>query len=533
MISVENGDRLLLIGPPGTGKTTALMGITKRLLEQGWDSEDFAIVSFTRAAVGEVKDRLRQFCDGDWSGVTTLHSAALQLSGSANLMKESDWMKFNHLANFSLTPENDIAVDYKAERALNTEDDAVRMVHGYARNKMVSFDLARGQSPFTATAGRLERFDELLRLYKREMGVIDFTDLIESCVSSGSHIRRPIVIIDEAQDLSPLQIAFLEPTIARASIVVVAGDDDQAIFEFQGASPEWLRSLHGADGWRTHVLGKSWRCPEKVRIVAQRIIGMATGRVPKEYASTGEQGAVSVEGIGVALRNRCDMPENPTMILCRAGKQCAQIAGALFDLGVPYVAERGNGPKPYNNTKAIEAIELFKRIGSGSDVSTADLETLVGKFCRSNRHDDGLIPHGVKSKLKKLMMVKSSISVGELRDLGCSALVDVCVSDPFLAFQKDIDAKSIWYFRRMWDRYGKLPESKVTVTTWHSSKGRESNTVIVWGQIPKPCYKALRHHHHREAEIRSAYVAVTRAKETLVLCPAENGKPDFELQRFA
>lgn len=529
MIEVQSGDRLLLIGPPGTGKTTALMGIAGDLLRYGWEPDDFAIVSFTRAAVGEIRERLCKVRDGEWDGVSTLHSAAMKLSGCSKVMKEAEWTLFNRLCNFTTTPVTD-----PVDVPISTADDAIRMVHSYARNKMVSLAQARGQSPFTAAPGRLEAFDQHLAAFKREMDCVDFTDLIEICVANKWHIRRPILIIDEAQDLSPLQIAFLQPAIAAASIVVVAGDDDQAIFEFQGASPAWIRSLHGAEGWRTHILGKSWRCPEAVRLVGNAVIGAARDRVPKEYESTGRAGTASWDLLPSALKKHCLSAENSVMVLCRGGKQCTAATNLLFALGVPYNAERGYGPKPYANTSAIEAIEVFSEIGRGSSQSIVAVVGAIDKFCRSKKAgDDGFIPRGIKAKLKKLCLSSSTITVAELREAGCGPLVDVCELDPFSAFQKSVEPRTINYLKELHGKHGKLPEPMVTVTTWHSSKGREANTVIVWAELPSPCAKSLQHYQHREAEIRSAYVAVTRARDTLVLCPAENAQNAYPFPRLS
>lgn len=537
-LEVAPGDRLLLLGPPGTGKTTALLQITRHLIDQGWQPQDFAIVSFTRAAVGEIRDRLRErVMWSDWDGVGTLHSKAARAMGAGNFMEGKHWTEFNKLSNYDLTPEGDANRDAVPELPGATDDDRIRMVYNYARNRMISLEQAQGDCQTVVPLGRLQSFAYSLRQYKTEMGVIDFTDVIEDAKNAGVEFHRPIVIVDEAQDLSPLQIAFLAPSIASASIAVVAGDDDQAIFEFQGASPAWLTSLHTAPGWGTHILGKSWRCPEAVRALAMQVIERVSDRVPKEYTSRGDMGERLQMGLHRALELYAVDPRGSVFVLCRGGKQCGAVNSILFSMGVPYLSERGAGVKPYEQRSLIDAIETFHSIGAGLDVSALEVTKAIKDFCRSKRSktavgDDGLIPYGVKAKLDTFADSHGTMTIDDLRALGCGDLVTVCGVDPYAAIQAKAKPEVVTYLANLRQRYGKLPDPQVTVTTWHSSKGREADTVIVWAQVPRPCRDSLSSPRHAGPEHRAAYVAVTRARQTLVICPPAPDEAAYPFPRL-
>lgn len=537
-LEVSPGDRLLLLGPPGTGKTTALLQITRHLCAQGWQPQDFAIVSFTRAAVGEIRDRLRErVMRSDWDGVGTLHSKAARAMGAGNFMESKNWVEFNKLSHYDLTPEGDANRDAVPELPGATDDDRLRMVYNYGRNRMISLEQAHAECQTVVPFGRLQQFAEHLAAYKAEMGLIDFTDVIEAATAAGVQFYRPIVIVDEAQDLSPLQIAFLSPSIAEASIAVVAGDDDQAIFEFQGASPAWLRSLHESPGWQTHVLGKSWRCPEAVRTLALQVIARVSDRVPKEYASRGDSGWRVQMGLRQALEGFAVNPPGSVFVLCRGGKQCGIVNSILFAMGVPYLSERGAGVKPYEQRSLIDAIETFHAIGQGLSVSSLECVKAIKDYCRSARTkaavgDDGLIPYGVKAKLDAFAEAHGTMSVDDLRALGCSDLVNVCGTDPYAAIQTKARPEVVTYLGNLRRQHGKLPEPRVTVTTWHTSKGREADTVIVWAQVPKPCRDSLSHPRHAGPEHRAAYVAVTRARQGLVICPPAPDEPAYPFPRL-
>jgi len=76
--------------------------------------------------------------------------------------------------------------------------------------------------------------------YKRENGLLDFTDLIETClrdVALAPHTPS-VIFADEAQDLNRMQLPLVRKWGERANYFIVAGDDDQTIYSFTGATPE-------------------------------------------------------------------------------------------------------------------------------------------------------------------------------------------------------------------------------------------------------------------------------------------------------
>ena len=124
------------------------------------------------------------------------------------------------------------------------------------------------------------------------------------------------------------------------------GDDDQAVYAFQAASPEWIGALARSPDWETRVLGQSWRCPEAVRAAAVRVIARCADRVPKAYAARPEVGIYAHcptldEAVQVASR------APSAFVLARSHTGCTTAARTLLAAGIPYVAERGRGPNPF------------------------------------------------------------------------------------------------------------------------------------------------------------------------------------------
>ena len=86
----------------------------------------------------------------------------------------------------------------------------------------------------------LVQFERRWTAYKEENGLLDFTDLIETCLRDVALApNNPAVIFaDEAQDLNRMQLSLVRKWGERASYFIVAGDDDQTIYLFTGATPE-------------------------------------------------------------------------------------------------------------------------------------------------------------------------------------------------------------------------------------------------------------------------------------------------------
>ena len=87
--------------------------------------------------------------------------------------------------------------------------------------------------------GRVRRFAEAWTEWKRRLRLSDFTDLIEDALHDLKTApgRPSVIVADEAQDLSRLQLALLRQWGHNAEYLLMAMDDDQTIYVFTGASP--------------------------------------------------------------------------------------------------------------------------------------------------------------------------------------------------------------------------------------------------------------------------------------------------------
>src|SRR5205085_4688692 len=119
--------------------------------------------------------------------------------------------------------------------------------------------------PAAAWPGHVATFAQAWEAWKAARDLYDFTDLIEHGLTDtmAPAPGREVLIVDEAQDLSALELALVRHWGAACDTVLLAGDDDQAIYGFRGATPDAFLDPP-VDAEHKRVLHQSWRVPAAV-----------------------------------------------------------------------------------------------------------------------------------------------------------------------------------------------------------------------------------------------------------------------------
>lgn len=536
---VDREPRLrVVLGPPGCGKTTRLLELLHDEVRGGVPPARVGFVTFTRAARQQVQDQVVErlglsLTDLPW--LRTLHSAAFRLLElrKDQVLADERWGEFakRHGYRLSDVPGASDVEDAPSELPWRTPDDAVRAVYSWGRSRCLGADqtLARCRPGRAVSASALRLFWKRLDAFKAEHEVFDFPDLLDAVLDRGLRPDIDVLFIDEAQDLSPQQVAVVESWFPRCARVHVAGDEDQAVYVFQGADPGWLLDL--ANRGELERLHQSRRVPAAVHAMATRIIGQNKARLPKDYLPRPAIGSVRFLDERAALA--AIDGERSTFVLARNRLYLGRWARELMARGVPFLVEGRGGVSPLSEGRSRTAVELVLRLGQGvadhERVTAAELDALLALVSGAS----GLVPRGAKTRAREARRARSIFTGAELRaELGLTALLDALTGGSGLGLLSGLRAKDRRYFEALIARHGALPKPRVTLTSMHGAKGREAELVVVLPDLARSTARELLGGAAgREAENRVFYVAVTRAIEDLIVV-APRGRRHYAFPSF-
>ncbi|WP_202320359.1 UvrD-helicase domain-containing protein [Archaeoglobus neptunius] len=262
--------RLLLIGDAGTGKTYYLYNKAKEF-------DECVFVSHTNAAINEFRRRDRDRA----IEARTLHSLCLSLVRKRHGVKVMD-------DEVRATFCEKVGLHYDPNPYVHSPAKEFFSLHSLYVN-LTRPPLDRFCEHYKVD---YEKFSTLLAEYekfKRERGYVDFEDMLELALQADEKIHTQAVIVDEAQDLSPLQWKVID-AIFEADILIAAGDDMQSIFSFQGARPELFLSFSN----RVKVLKRNYRIPKKLWDFAGLVIKEQLRRERSKPVDESKEGTLRV-----------------------------------------------------------------------------------------------------------------------------------------------------------------------------------------------------------------------------------------------
>ncbi|MDR0239585.1 MAG: UvrD-helicase domain-containing protein [Deltaproteobacteria bacterium] len=220
--ALEAGPQAVLaLAGPGAGKTRVLVGRLAHLLHQGVRASQLVALTFTRRAATELEERLRH---------TLGPAARLPTADTLHALAYSMWHKLSTQPPMLLS--EDAAL--RLFRAVNPDVPARRIRKAWERFSLARERLQPCPEDIAPARGRYEDA-------KAELGLADYTDLLEfwlARLEEGAPRPWRHVLVDEIQDLSPLQWALIRallPPDGQGFFGI--GDPDQAIYAFRGAQP--------------------------------------------------------------------------------------------------------------------------------------------------------------------------------------------------------------------------------------------------------------------------------------------------------
>ncbi len=447
-------DVKVIFGPPGTGKTTRLLEILQDELKR-YSIEEIAYVSFTREGVNQGKYRAKEILNctlKDMEYFRTLHSIAFKEGkfNPAMVMNKPDYKKFSDKMGMHFT-------GYYSEE-FNHQDDIYLFYDSLHRNNAKSAK----DYMYLIDTKKMMHIKHNYKLYKRTFGKADYTDMLEEYVKRNKSIPVKIAIIDEAQDLTTLQWQMIWIAFRDCDRVYIAGDDDQAIYQWMGADVDYFLNIDGD----VEILKHSYRLPETILQYSKNITNLITKRVTKDYH--GIEGGGEVRKVN-SIKEIEIVPDESYLFLSRNRKFLKEIELYLQGMGIVYRNRYGSSI----SKEDVKLINLFQRVSRTSIM-------------------DEVEEHKLKEVTKHPMNLRRPWY------------------DNF-----DWHPDKIVYYRDIIKNNRHVKESPIRVDSIHAVKGGEADNIVLLMDITQKVKNNM--DNNPDAEHRVFYVGATRAKKTLTI----------------
>lgn len=377
------GPALVLAGP-GSGKTFVITQRTRYLIEQyGVDPRNILVITFTKAAAMEMRERFEQLMDSEITGVSfgTFHAIffnilkyAYNFNGS-NILKEE--LKYQ------------ILHEIISEMNVETEDEKELIENLISEISYVKGSGIAIENYYSLNCSEVS-FQDVYNAYNKKlmsMNKVDFDDMMVLCLELFQQRkdilgmwqkRYQYIMVDEAQDSNYMQYQITKLLAGDAKNLFMVGDDDQSLYRFRGAKPEIMLNF-GKDfpDVKQVVLAHNYRSQKKIVDGALRVIENNTNRFPKNiqavrapgddivvtgYETMKEENKAIVDKILEFAKNGGNFKD--TAVLFRTNKQPRALVGLLMAYNIPF-RMKDRMPNIYDHWIAKNLVAYIKlAIGS-------------------------------------------------------------------------------------------------------------------------------------------------------------------------
>ena len=491
-----------VFGPPGCGKTEFLMREIEKALARGVSPERIAFVSFSKKSIEEAKQRAMDRFNLNPKQLVnfrTLHSTGYMELGITKdmVLSAADYRELGRMLGeefvMNVKPEDGLIIPTDLRRGSRY----LQMIDR-ARYRMISLKQEfREQDTFDLSLFKAEQIQLQLAEYKAKMEKIDFVDMIDMYIKNAAPRSFDILIVDEAQDLTPLQWKMVAKMAEYADTVWLAGDDDQAIHRWTGVDvKQFIRMSENCI-----ILDQSYRLPSKVFEVAQRVAYRIKDRVPKAYSPTPEEGHVAWHYEMDSL----PLDRGSWTIMARTNAYVTELAKTIHNMGYYYSVK---GQTPITKEQA-RAIKTWRSLAKGNSVELYLIRELYDVVPKQG--DRAVVKRG-SGRLLDAADPSGLLSLEDLeREFGMIPQRDMLgYYDPFTVLNLGDEMRLyLQHIEASGEDITKPP--RIKLSTFHAMKGGEDDNCAVYLATTKACEESR----FPDDEHRAFYVGVTRAKKEL------------------
>lgn len=589
-ISHTTGPAMIIAGP-GSGKTYVTVHRIQHLItHHGIDPAHILVITFTKAAAMEMQQRFFQMTKPlkppVWFG--TFHAVFYHiLKQSAQyrgytIIRESEKRKLIHNI-----------VQIHKRFAYIKEEDYSNLLQVISRSKNMP-DTEQQICPFSEMTQ--EDFAFLMQEYQKyltELQQMDFDDIMIYCESLLKHNADVLqqwqeqfqyIMVDEFQDISPVQYHIIRLLAEKGHNIFIVGDDDQSIYRFRGASPanmqQFMRDYPEAEQITLNV---NYRCHKEIINAALTVVSENKARFVKQIEAVHSNG----EGIRCQIfdseeneqqyllhslqKQQQDNTLNNTAIICRTNYECALWAQTLEQGKIPYHLKEVpaslfshfvikdltaylelaagchkrsmflrimNRPVRYIRRDSLMAEEITEQEWKRYYVDIPAIQSVIDRLFRDLENIHGKKPYLAIRYVRNVVGYDSYL-LDKYGPVQCKELLKI--ADDFQKMTKQFTSyEEVKEYIQKYEEMIKHQKTKATesggnvlndveLLTMHASKGMEFDSVYLPGCLEGkiPSAKAVTEQDVEE-ERRMFYVAMTRARKSLYIS-AVKGKTGKEI----
>lgn len=522
-VAAPRGPVCVLAGA-GTGKTRTITQRIAHLVRSGHVAPGQVLaVTFTARAAGELRTRLRVL-GANGVQARTFHAAALRQLCYF-------WPRVVGGQQWQLLEGKLRIVGQAAARAkAGTDPDSLRDLAGEIEWAKASLITPEG---YPAAVAALRRdvpgpAEQVAAVYagyetlKNRAELLDFDDLLlhtaaaleeHSSVAQEFHDRYRCFVVDEYQDVTPLQQRVLDAWLGERDDLTVVGDANQTIYTFAGATPRYLLDFPRRFPEAVVVrLRRDYRSTPQVVAAANTLISAARGRVAgtrlqlvgqlppgpdpsfAEYDDEADEAAAAAAKIKRMVAD--GTPAAEVAVLFRINAQSEVYERALTEAGVPYQV-RG-GERFFSRPEVRRAVGALRTAGAGSADLVADVRALLAPIGLTAQPPSGANVRGQWESLLAIVgLAEELLAVEPRADLR--------------RFVAELESRA--------DASHPPTVQGVTLASLHAAKGLEWDVVFLVGLVDGmlPIKYADGDDEAIEEERRLLYVGITRARRVLSL----------------
>ena len=485
----------LILGPPGTGKTTTLLNLIDEYLKKGTDPNKIGFISFTRKSVNEARDRAAERFQKPIEWFTyfrTIHSLAFrQLTmSSSQVMQRKHYIELGNIMGCKITGiHRQDQMVYEMSKG-----DQMVFIESLARAKCSSLKDTWNDLNSDLSIEELEYFRASLIKFKKANILFDFTDMLEKYYEEGYKPDLDVLFVDEAQDLCKLQWNIVEQMSEKSKNVYIAGDDDQAIFRWSGADVDYFLDISKI--YETKILTQSFRLPTSVHKFSHKLVRQIEKRNTKEFKPTQVEGNIDyINGV-----EDIDMSKGEWLILVRNGWMINELVDHVRLCGFPYETTYYS----IQEDEPLRAAILWEKLKMGKTILVSDAKMIMS-YMSFNHIGHKNIKN--KSNDEHINMNEFDESVTLLNDARHKIWHEVLDKIP----QDDRE----YYIAARRQGETLIGKPRIKISTIHGAKGGEAENVVVHTDVSLRTYNNMMENY--DDELRVFYVATTRAKKNLYI----------------